>query len=440
MKKYFFYTFAVITTSLLLFNCTDTPSLTAKSSESDPFKETIVSSQYFKVNINDDSVIEGNKGTLIVLSKENFIDGNGNIIKGNIDIELAEALTYDDMLLSNLTTTSGNTLLETGGMLYFNATKDGKQLFVNPDNPVHIEIPTSKRKSGMMVYKGIRDLYGNMDWISPRELNNYLIPIDIDALDFLPRGFVEAVEKGMPFKKHTKTTPQLIDSLYYSLALGIEPEIIEESTPNLDINETYYDNKNTNKPDLQINTETDVTIDLFPQNDSVYYTYGVDPAIIKTIKTGQFQNTIISTREFEKRLQLMFKICRTDIIDIYINNLDKNLWELDSIAAVVLDYSKYQKHFESFAKERLTNIKGFDKNSQLLKEYYEKQLKSVKKELNDLRRKAIIAQNKETEKARKIVFEYTNLLNKREKYRMETYGFEMTFLMVGFSILIKMPL
>jgi hypothetical protein len=106
--------------------------------------------------------------------------------------------------------------------------------------------------------------------------------------------------------------------------------------------------------------------------------------------------------------------------------LDRNLWELDSIAATLLDDSKYQKTFETFSKEKLTNIEGFDKNAELLKKFYEKRLKSVKTKLNTLRKKAIDAQNKRSDEAKKVIEEYKKLLGKREKYRMETYGFEMT--------------
>lgn len=92
-----------------------------------------------------DNVVEGEKGSIIICPKGCFVDRNGKIVEKNIDIEIAEALSLEDMLLSNLTTTSDGQLLETDGMIYFNATSDGEQLYINKENPIHIEIPTHQK-------------------------------------------------------------------------------------------------------------------------------------------------------------------------------------------------------------------------------------------------------------------------------------------------------
>jgi hypothetical protein len=81
--------------------------------------------------------------------------------------------------------------LETDGMIYLNATSKGKQLSINPEKPIYIEIPSHDKKSGMMVYKGERDDDGNMNWIEPQELEKFIIPLDIHSLDFLPNGLEE---------------------------------------------------------------------------------------------------------------------------------------------------------------------------------------------------------------------------------------------------------
>jgi hypothetical protein len=125
----------------------------------DPFKNTIASSEYFEFDSKQDKIIEGANGTVIVCPRGCFKNSQGELVEDNVKVELSEALSLDRMLFSNLTTTSNGKPLETDGMIYFNATANGKQLLINPDNPVHIEIPTVARKPGMMVYRGVAILY-----------------------------------------------------------------------------------------------------------------------------------------------------------------------------------------------------------------------------------------------------------------------------------------
>ncbi|CAG2533336.1 hypothetical protein MAR621_03459 [Maribacter dokdonensis] len=403
--------------SALLFSflqCKPKPDLIVKNHQEDPFKNTITSSQYFKIDTKNDTVISGENGTTIVFQKGSFLDSDNNIVTDDVEIELTEALTIDEMILSNLTTISDGKLLETDGMIYFNATAKGKQLFVNPEKPVYVEIPTTNRKSGMSVYKGLRDKNGNMNWVNPIPIENHLIPLDLFTLDFLPDGFVETLEKEMPFLNHQKVNEKFVDSLYYSLYFKTGNEIIKETVPDINVSESYYDKVNETELDSTHYSELDNSVN-----------YGVDPAAIKAIKNNQFQNTLIATKQFEERLKLMFKICRSDIIDIYTHNLDKNLWELDSIAASLLDENIYQKDFKKFASQKWTTVKVPNKNLRLLKSYYEKRLQLVKNELKEQRNKAVKANNEKTKKAKELVNNYKTLLNKREAYRMTGYGFEL---------------
>jgi hypothetical protein len=260
---------------------------------------------------------------------------------------------------------------------------------VNKDIPVHIEIPTHKKKPDMKAYKGTRDENGNMNWTDPKELDNYLVMIDIDMLDFLPEGFRASVEAGLPFRNHEVATNQLSDSLYYSLS------------------------------------------DLSDSSDAASESAGcgIDPAIIKTIHDKKYQNTFIATREFETRLKEIFGACDKDILEIYINNLEKNLYEADSLAAKrceELKYYRFNHIFDNFSQQRLTNVRGADKYTALLKEYYERKLAEIRSELLKEKDNVVKELKKKDSKNQAVVDAYEKLLWKREKYRMETYGFEWT--------------
>lgn len=403
-------------------------SVTSKFSNSDPFKNSMVASQQMSINCDYNNVIEGNNGTVIVCPKGCFLDAKGNIFESTAEIELAEAFALEDILLSNLETTSNGLQLESGGMLYFNVTANGEQLTINKNLPVQIEIPTDNKQDGMMAYKGVRDDEGNMNWIDPVPINNYLTTTYLSELDFLPYNFYATVQKNLPYKNYKIATPELVDSFYYSLSYQYDGKLLNSLLPT-----------NYNEPFL--NAQAKVTngvysgesywVDSVGNSDSTWLFFqfkGINPSIIKVIKTEPFQNTFIATKAFETRLQEIFKTCKNEVLEMYINNLDKNLYEVDSMVAEFLagDTDVIDSVFESFYKQKLTNVKDADKNTALLKDYYSAQLKKVEADLKRTADKMLALNEKETEKFSKVVEEYKDVLFRREKYRMEKYSFSWT--------------
>lgn len=408
--------------TVILCQCNNTISKTVKLLPNDPFISTIVPSQSFDIESKQDNIIEGEKGTIVVCPKGCFKKANGEIVEENVQIELSEAFSLEDMLLSNLTTTSHGKLLETDGMIYFNATANGEQLTINKDNPIHIEIPTTQRKAGMMAYKGIRDEKGNMNWIEPKELDNYLVTVEINSLDFLPQDFQTEVDLGMPYKKYKIATQNLTDSLYYSLS-NIDKNILLHGFESTNYNEPYYNNNKIINGKYSSNS---YDLDQVDYDTISSKSCGINPAIIKVIKSEKYQNTFIATREFEARLKVIFKTCNNAVLETYINNLDKNLYEVDSLAAMVLSESEYYQDFVNFSKQHLTKVKNANKYAQLLKGFYEKQFSKVKLELEKNQEKLLKGLNVKNEEFKKVTDKYKKLLWKREKYRMETYGFDWT--------------
>ncbi len=417
--------------SLTLFQCKNNsiPD-TVKLLPDDPFKNTIVPSQLFEIDSKQDNVVEGENGTVLVFPRGCFLNSSGEIVDEKVNIELSEALSLEDMLISNLTTTSDGKLLETDGMIYFNATANGEQLLINKDNPVHIEIPTSEKKQGMMAYKGIRDEKGNMNWIEPIELDNYINTVDINSLDFLPEGFQMEVDKGMPYKGYKIATQVLTDSLYYQLSVTDGRELLQ-GIISTNYNEPFY-NKNSKVVDGKY-TDDSLLVGssdtLAKDSTSSKSVCGIDPAIIKVIKSEKYQNTLIATKEFEERLKVIFRTCDNSVLEIYIKNLDKNLYELDSMAAIFCDAQKYYEcyhAFDAFAQQHLTKVRQADKYAELLKGYYDKELLKVKSDLEEQQENVMKALNEKNEEVQKVADDYKKLLFKREKYRMETYGFNWT--------------
>jgi len=88
---------------------------------------------------------------------------------------------------------------------------------------------------------------------------------------------------------------------------------------------------------------------------------GIDPLYIKVIRSEKYQNTLIATREFEARLRVIFKTCNTKVLDLYIKNLDKNLYEIDAMAAAILKGTEFENTFNDFAAQKLSKVKDADK-------------------------------------------------------------------------------
>jgi hypothetical protein len=390
---------------------------TSKMLPSDPFATTMVKSEWFEIDATVGHVIEGKGGTKIVFPIGSILLRNRRMYSGKAKIELAEALKRDDMLLSNLTTTSDGKPLITDGMIFFNVTtQDGEQLFINPEKPIFIEIPTEDRQPDMSAYRGTRDANGNMNWIAPKPIPTYLMTEDLASLDFLPAGFREEVTRHIPI---TQLSDTLVDSLYYSLSNPAIAEVLENFIKT-DIDEAY--NSNRQVKDGKYLDESIGHSDAH----SAAFEPAIDPAVIKTIRTPVFQNTLIATRAFQKRLQTIYQTCDNTVLEIYINNLQKNLFELDSMAAQKVASTNLKTVFEQFTSEKLTNVQNAPESAKLLCEHYKQEVKRIKSELEQNKKQLLTEIKKQSDSTKVFVERYKQTLQKREQQRMETYGFEWT--------------
>lgn len=66
--------------------------------------------------------------TRFIFRPNAFIDATGNIVTGNVDVQIQEFYKKSQMVLANKTTMASDGLLESRGEVYVNATKDGQPL------------------------------------------------------------------------------------------------------------------------------------------------------------------------------------------------------------------------------------------------------------------------------------------------------------------------
>ena len=375
--------------------------------------------QQFTIRTDIGGTLEGNDGSLIVVPADAFLDKDGDNVEGQVQLELIEAIEWEDMLAYNLTTMSEGKALSSGGMLYVQPYQNGEKLQINPDRPLYIEIPTDECDTEMMAWEGDVN-NGTIDWKSPTPLRRFLTKIDLALLDFIPTGFDAEVEASLPYKNHSKLTDFLVDSLYYALGKTfLHPTIEEDDKESVAVDKTSsFSNISPTPREMlmkgdrtkrkrhkgakkkEVTNEEQVS-----DTENCCY---IDPLSVKTILNTKFQNTFVATKEFEERLQAMHKHPNGQgILDIYLANLDKDMLVSDKLALKLVD-GKDKMIFQAFVDQKATNIDGNIYQDQL-SAFYNKKRKEysdqLKRQQDDYRRKT-------TAELNKLQAELTALINK----------------------------
>lgn len=102
------------------------------------------------------------------------------------------------------------------------------------------------------------------------------------------------------------------------------------------------------------------------------YCPGINPASIKAIWNEKFNGTNLATSEFEERMPWIHQSCNNTVLELYINNLDKSLSAVDSMALPYLSGGVLQK-FRYFASRGDGRVELDNPASQKLAAYFEKQ-------------------------------------------------------------------
>lgn len=410
-------------TIILTFSCNSNKNpKVSKLSDKDHFKKTMVKSQFFTVNTKKDNLIESEKGNVLVIPEGAFLDNNGKEVKGKVKIEFAEASELDEMILSNLIIQdSANKIIKTHLSFYINASKNGEQLRINPQKPVYLEFNANEN---VKLYRAYRDSLGNMKLGEILETIKYLLPVPLEDLDFLPPGFEQEVEQGLPFRGHTIKTKELVDSLYYSFAAEYQKIINGEAVckfqglfPTLNKVDSIY--HNSRKKSQEIDT-------VFHNKENNLLS-GLNPASIQSIKNKKFENSLIATKEFESRLKYIFESCDNNVLELYINNLDRNLWEIDEMAAKKLGSShKLYQNFKNLSLLKQTRVKIKDKHAELLVRYYKRKREKAERQATKLLEMLIEKNEKLNQINDKNIENYNKLLQERLNYRLNKFGFKLT--------------
>lgn len=311
--------------------------------------------QTFFINNMKDTVIETKEGLVFDIPKDAFVNEDGDVITEGVKLSVKEAVTTDQIISAGLTTTSNGKLLETGGMFHISATADGETLALKRN--ITVQVPQDDYKPGMMLFDGERDKDGNVNWVNPEQLESWLTPVEITILDFYPPGYEALLDR----KGYGANSKAWKDSLYYSFAA----ERFKNS----------WDSINYRRD------ATEELMDSIKSEDEL----AINPAKIQTIWTKKFNNTNLATKEFQERLRYIFSICSHEALDLYVNNLDLNLWEVDEMATKIAGANADK--FKEFAARKNGRIELDSKAADRLGKHYARKQQKFQKTAEDLQRK-----------------------------------------------------
>lgn len=139
--------------------------------------------QIREIDPTKDNVIIGDNGTRIFISANSIVNEEGKKISDKVKLELKENYSFADFITSNLQTLSNGELLQTQGMIYFNAISGSSlNLRIDKNKPIRIEFPVSDIITEAKIFKGERDKNGNMNWDTIGGPSKSLIPFPIRTL------------------------------------------------------------------------------------------------------------------------------------------------------------------------------------------------------------------------------------------------------------------
>lgn len=124
---------------------------------------------FITIDAGKDNTLKTPKGAIIKIAANSFDIPAG----AKVNIEIKEAYSMQDILKAGLTTMSNGKLLQSGGMIYFNATAGSEP--VNFLKPVGITIPSKVYDDSMKVFKGEIEGDSTINWIEPKPLDTSVV-------------------------------------------------------------------------------------------------------------------------------------------------------------------------------------------------------------------------------------------------------------------------
>jgi hypothetical protein len=134
------------------------------------FIPNVLEKQEWKVSPFSDTVIQGKYGTQLRIPASAFCFADGSKVTTPVEVSLREAVKPEDIVLAGLTTLHNGRVLESGGMIEVTARSNDRELKLNRNAAVDVEIPAAAKQAGMSVFEG-EISNGLMNWVNPVKID-----------------------------------------------------------------------------------------------------------------------------------------------------------------------------------------------------------------------------------------------------------------------------
>jgi hypothetical protein len=157
-----------------------TKQITALTDITTAFK---TNSEAFNIDPTKDTLIKCAKGTLIYLPANCLEDENGQSPKGMVQLNVKECYSISDFIGDNLTTTSGDQILETAGMVNISISSEEQQLAIKDGKEYALYFPKNSQQEDMQLFYGNRNTEEQIDWdlaldVPDEGVDSLTVPID----------------------------------------------------------------------------------------------------------------------------------------------------------------------------------------------------------------------------------------------------------------------
>lgn len=106
----------------------------------------------------------------------------------------------------------------------------------------------------------------------------------------------------------------------------------------------------------------------------------IPPSSVLAFWKTKFNKTILATREFEARMKEIHRTCDKSVLDVYLRNLNKPMYELDE-KVVAIGYS----NFKQFANQKVGPLNANSPHIKGLEAFYDQAIKQLQRREKSLR-------------------------------------------------------
>lgn len=165
MKKFFFLAILIG----IVCGCNE-----SKHRKSNLLNISILPTQSFKIDTNQDTTLTTQNGAIIRIPKGALSTSGGP----EVTIEIKEAYTIEQMLQAGLYTQSNGRPLSSGGMIYLNVSGTEPVIITNT---ISVSIPTPFIDDAMQLFKGEMNEDSTINWVEPEPMPQSAFSLGIDS-------------------------------------------------------------------------------------------------------------------------------------------------------------------------------------------------------------------------------------------------------------------